>query len=258
MVDLQRSYPHEVLIGGELFRYERVLKDDFFSVNLLYRNSRGDGYVLKLSDFRFVLGFVLRPLACLISRHEYRVYRHIADIDGVPTLGPRWGWRGYFHRYIEGKTLYEVTPEGSLPETFFDQLKELIAKVHERKVFYVDLNKHGNIICSHDGRPYLIDFQISLVFPAGNGWWGRVSNRIFNRLIQEDLYHLYKHKKTFQPDRMTPKELRLAKRSKLNERYSRYVSRPYLRVKRLLYPHGSNEMIWYKWKKLKDKTIQMP
>jgi len=253
-----RTFPREAIIGGELYRYERVLKDDFFSMNLLYRNEHGLGYVLKISDFRFVCGGVFRPLACLISRHEYRVYQRVAEIEGIPTLGPRWGWRGYFHRYIEGQTLHEVTPHGDLPEDFFVQLKEVLAKVHRKRVFYVDLNKQGNVICSHDGHPYLIDFQISLAFPLGVGWWSSLWNRIFNRLIQEDLYHLYKHKKAFQPWKMNDEELRLATRSKLNERYARYVARPYLRVKRLLYPHGSNEVIWYKWKKMKDKTVQMP
>ena len=255
---MSRNFPQETAIDGEIYTYERVLKDDFFSTNLLYRNAKGEGYVLKLSDFRFIGGLLFRPLACLISRHEYRVYQRVADIEGIPTLGPRWGCRGYFHQYIEGKTLHEVTPLGHLPEAFFDRLKTVVQQVHERRVFYVDLNKQGNVICSTEGHPYLIDFQISLAFPTGSGWWARFANRIFNRLIQEDLYHLYKHKKAFQPQRMTAEEFQLAKRSKLNERYSRYLSRPYLRVKRLFYPHGSNEIIWYKWKKMKDKSIQMP
>ena len=254
----RESYPQEVLIDGDLYRYERLLKDDFFSINLLYRHVEGEGYVLKLSDFRFVGGWIFRPLACLISRHEYRVYQRVADIQGVPTLGSRWGWRGYFHRYIEGKTLHEITPQGDLPERFFDELKDVITQVHAKKVFYVDLNKQGNVICSSEGHPYLIDFHISLAFPRERGWRERLTHWIFKRLIQEDLYHLYKHKKAFQPQQMTEEELEFAKRSKLNERYARYFSRPYLRVKRLLYPHGSNEIIWYKWKKMKDKSIQMP
>ncbi len=253
-----RSFPSEIEISHKLYRYERVLKDDFFSINLLYRHSDGEAYVLKLSDFRFVGGWLFRPLACFISRHEYKVYQRVADLQGVPALGPRWGWRGYFHRFIEGQTLHEITPQGDLPENFFDELKEVIANVHMRKVLYVDLNKQGNIICSREGQPYLIDFQISLAFPREEGWRKRLTSRIFNRLIREDLYHLYKHKKSFQPEQMTEEELEWAKRSKLNERYSRYLSRPYLRVKRLLYPHGSNEIIWYKWKKMKDKSVQMP
>ena len=88
---VRRPYPDNTEIEGELYRYERVLKDDFFSINLLYRNDRGDGYVLKLTDFPFVCGFLFRPLACLISRHEYRVYQRLADLQGIPTLGPRWG-----------------------------------------------------------------------------------------------------------------------------------------------------------------------
>ncbi|MCA9471254.1 MAG: hypothetical protein MRJ96_07655 [Nitrospirales bacterium] len=255
---MSRAFPRETKIDGEVYRYERVLKDDFFSMNLLYRNTHGQGYVLKLSDFRFIGGILFRPLACLISRHEYRVYQRIADIEGIPTLGPRWGWRGYFHHYIEGKTLHEITPKDHLPDSFFDRLKKILQQVHARRVFYVDLNKQGNVICSTNGQPYLIDFQISLAFPGDGTLMGKMLDRIFNRLIQEDFYHLYKHKKAFQPQGMTEDELRWARRSKLNARYSRYLLRPYLRIKRRLYPHGSNEVIWYRWKKLKDKSVQMP
>jgi hypothetical protein len=80
---------------------------------------------------------------------------------------------------------------------------------------------------------------------------------MFQRLVREDLYHLYKHKETFQPQLMTEKERQLAQRSNLNQRYRRYLWRPYIVLKRLIYPHGSNETIWYKWKKLKDQSPRM-
>ncbi|RMH31247.1 MAG: hypothetical protein D6690_16850 [Nitrospirae bacterium] len=122
--------------------------------------------MLKLSDFRMIFGLLLRPLASLMSRHEYRVYQRLDGINSIPALGPRWGWRGYLHRYIEGQTLHEITPDGTLPDRFFDELASILSAVHARNVWYVDMNKRGNIICSTDGHPSLIDFQISVAFPT--------------------------------------------------------------------------------------------
>jgi len=264
------------MIHGQEYIFHRLLKDDFFSLNILYTNTRNESYVLKLSDFRFVGGWMLRPLARWISNREYTIYQMVADIPGVPVLGPRYGNRGYFHLFIEGKTLHEIerqiieqyqVPAGHpvfatagaiLSPDFFDQLKTIVDEVHRRRIFYVDLNKRGNIICSTEGKPYLIDFQICVHIPIRKGWLESLTEKIFQRLTQEDLYHLYKHKKTFQPQLMTAAEQQLARRSKLSQRYRQFLWRPYIVLKRLIYPHGSNETIWYKWKKEKDQSPKMP
>jgi len=190
-----RKYPEKTIINGATYTYEKILKDDFFSVNILYKNDQGRRFVLKLSDFRFILGILFRPFAAMMSSHEYKIYKMVADINGVPELGPRLGWRGYYHEFIEGKTLHELvdTPE-VLPKDFFSRLKDIVDQVHNRRILYVDMNKKGNIIMSDDGRPYLIDFQISMYFKKHRWWPWRLTDRIFNRLIQEDIYHVYKHK----------------------------------------------------------------
>lgn len=268
-------YPSHVTIEGQLYAFQGILKDDFFSRNLLYKNQANEGYVLKLSDFRFVLGWLFRPLTGWISRREYRIYQMVADLPGIPALGPRYGKRGYFHRFIEGRTLHEIERciqdqfnvvvgdpviakyATSLAPDFFDQLRLIVEAVHRRRIFYADLNKRGNIICSTEGKPFLIDFQICLPIPVRQGWVGALTEKIFQRLIREDLYHLYKHKHTFQPQMVSEMEQELAQRSNLNRLYRRYLWRPYIVVKRLIYPHGSNETIWYKWKKEKDQSPRM-
>jgi hypothetical protein len=272
----ERYYPSFVNIHGREYTFERLLKDDFFSINLLYKSQEGQRYVLKLSDFRFVLGWILRPFASWISRREYRLYQMVSDIPGIPPLGPRFGKQGYFHLFVEGKTLHEIERgiqqhcnvavghpvfaqcETSLVSDFFDRLIAIVQEIHRRRIFYADLNKRGNIICSTEGKPYLIDFQICLHIPLRQGWVGALTERIFQRLIREDLYHLHKHKKTFQPVTMTVKEQQLAQRSSLNKQYGRFLWHPYIMLKRLIYPHGSNETIWYKWKRQKDQSPQMP
>ncbi|MBF0488852.1 MAG: hypothetical protein HQK98_11905 [Nitrospirae bacterium] len=254
---MDKKYPSQVEINGDVFRYEKILKEDFFSVNVLYKND-GDGvrYVLKLSDFRFIFGLLLRPLAVFFSRREYGIYKKVDGIEGIPPLGPRFGMRGYFHLFAEGTTLHEF--KGVLSETFFDSLWAIIEQLHQRRIFYLDLNKLGNIIVGEDMRPYLIDFQVSIYFRPLPGIFGRISDRIFDSLIREDIYHIYKHKKRFQPQLMTADELSLARRTGFNSWYNRIWGAPYRKIKRLIYPSGSNEIIWYKWKKIKNKDKRMP
>jgi hypothetical protein len=253
-----RAYPDEITIQNDLYRFEKILKEDFFSINVLYRSDKGVRYVLKLSDFRFILGIFLRPFAASISRREYRLYRMLEGIKGIPELGPRYGRRGYFHRFIEGRTLHEIPRKGPLPEDFFDNLKRIIGEVHDRRIFYLDLNKLGNIILGDDNLPYLIDFQVSIHFKKRRGPLGRLNDFLLTSFIKEDIYHLYKHKKRFMRNAMSEEELLLVKRSKFNTWYDRIWGTPYRKVKRLIYPHGSNETIWFKWKKMKDKRKRMP
>jgi len=56
---LMPLYPSRVTIAGQVYTFERILKDDFFSLNILYENHSNPRYVLKVSDFRFLLGFLL-------------------------------------------------------------------------------------------------------------------------------------------------------------------------------------------------------
>lgn len=246
-----RKYPSELTIKNETYQYEKILKEDFFSINVLYRNGNGIRYVLKISDFRFLLGFLLKPFAILMSRREYRLYSMVSDLPNVPELGPRFGLRGYLHRFVEGKTLYELEKEGrfDLPDDFFDKLKALIEEIHRRRIFYLDLNKQGNVILGDNGQPYLIDYQVCIYFKHRNC----LMDRIFTLLTKEDIYHLYKHKKNFRPDLMNGEEVKLSERTEFNKMISKYVGIPYRRIKRKIYPSGSNEIVWYKWKKMQNK-----
>jgi hypothetical protein len=258
MLESTNTYPSQIYIDGELYNCEKVLKADFFSTNILYKNDTDIRYVLKISGFNFALGFLLGFAARFFSSREYAIYSSVADIKGVPPLGPRFGRRGYLHKYIDGKTLFEISSDDTIPDDFFLNLKNILDELHRRRIFYMDLNKRGNIIMGIDGLPYLIDFQICIRFRDYNGFFRSVYNRIFKKLIKEDIYHLYKHKKRFRPDLMTEEELLLARRTGLNTWIDRLIGRPYRKVKRLIYPAGSNEVIWYKWKREKDRTKQMP
>ena len=252
-----RNYPSEIVVGGRSYAFERILKDDFFSVNVLYKDAEDRRQVLKLSDFRFILGRLVRPLAGMMSRHEYKIYSALADIPGIPPLGPRVGRNGYIHEFVEGKTLFEVKGE-ELPDDFFDRLLVIYQEMHARRIVHVDSEKKGNIILGSDGRPYLLDYQISMAFRDPGGLFGGWRERLFDNLVKVDIYHVYKHKRNYRRDLMRPEDWALAERPRATRIYE-YGFGKYARwLKRRIYPSGSNEIIWYKWKKMSDKSRRMP
>src|SRR6185369_1004878 len=134
----------------------------------------------------------------------------------------RVGKNGFVHEYVTGRPLQKGKP---VPDRFFMQLTGLLEELHRRDIAYVDTNKPENILLGDDGKPHLIDFQISWdLHELGdnflNRWWLR-------RLCDSDIYHLLKHKKRFRPDQTTDDErTRIEQRGTLINLH-RFLTRPY-------------------------------
>lgn len=234
------------------YHFVRVLKADLFSSNILYER-HGKLSVLKRSRFRVFGGILLWPLAMLASRREYRFYGQAQDLPGVPRLGPRVGRTAFLHEYIPGATLRATPKKGAIGDGFFPQLREIIGALHRRRIFYFDLAKSDNIIVGEDGRPHLIDFQVCVRFPPADTLLGRLLNPLFELCRQEDLYHYCKLKRKWRGDQLTGEESARARRTTFGAFWWRWMSRPYLAVKRKIYPHGSDETIWWKWRRMQDR-----
>jgi serine/threonine protein kinase len=117
-----------------------------------------------------------------------------------------------------------------VPETFFDDLERLIHEIHERRIAYVDANKPENILLGDDGRPHLIDFQISWdLHELGDTWINRWWLR---RLQHSDIYHVLKHKRRLRPDQMSAVERDIVEKRGLLIQLHRVVTMPYKRVRR--------------------------
>ena len=95
------------------------------------------------------------------------------------------------------------------------------------------MNKSPNILVGDDGRPYLIDFQIS----GDLHEWGDtfITRWLLARLQREDHYHLLKHKRRLRPDELTAQERLAAARRSLLIRLHRVISKPYFLIRRSLF-----------------------
>ena len=230
--------PGKYRFGPLEFRRIDRLKEDFFSCNELLEDENGRIWVLKISRFLYV-GSVANGPARFLSRREQRFYARLQGVQGIPELYPVVGANFLLHEFIPGDTL-KVRKDVS--DEFFDQLAELVRATHARGVASADLSKRANVIVGDDGRPYLIDFQISMGLVPPKGPLARASNAFTRHLMREDLYHVYKHKRYLRPDLLTPEEDEMSRRRSLpNKIHRNVIARPYLAVKRLIFPKGSHE-----------------
>ncbi len=245
-------------VDGKTYRFASILKEDFFSANYLYERG-GVSYVLKVSRFRFIGAFAFQWLARLLHHREWNVYSRLDGTPGIPPLGPRHGKAAYLHVFVPGETLKtyvrRLRREGifdarkHIADDFFPRLQATLAEVHRREVGYADLSKEENIIVDEQGKPWLIDFQISWPVPR-SGPLRPLSRAVFRAIAREDTYHLLKFKARYRPDQLMPEErVIVERRSTLNLLHKYLLRKPFHFFKRMIYPKGSNETVRWKFKK---------
>jgi RIO-like serine/threonine protein kinase len=223
----KRDLPATIEVAGETFRHEKTVKHDFWAVTGFYLNDKGKRVVLKMSRTEDFAGFPLQWIGRWLCRREMRFYNALSDLPNVPPVLGTVGQTGFVHAYCEGQPLSKHRP---VPDKFFDQLLELLRELHNRDIAYVDTNKPENILLGDDGRPHLIDFQISYDLHELGNWF--LNRRLLKQLQREDLYHILKHKKRLRPDEMTTEELTAAERKSRLIRLHRFLTKPYFLLRR--------------------------
>lgn len=219
-----RWAPETFDLGGRTYRLERVLKHDFFAVTGRYRGPDGRPVCLKHYHTEPFLGCPLDWAGRLMADREVRHYRLLQDTGGVPRFVGRLGPSGLVHEWVEGNDLLDQTDR--LADDFFDRLEALVRAVHARGMAYVDMNKPDNVLVTADGRPVLIDFQISWAPRPSRGPLGAVKRRLLAMLQEADLYHVRKLKRAYRGDLMTAQEQAASKRPPWFLRMHRVVGAP--------------------------------
>lgn len=225
----EHDLPETIDVQGRAFRRTHSIKHDFWAATGFYESDdgRAERVVLKMSRTADFCGLPLAFLGAWLCRREMRFYKALGDLPNVPPLLGTVGATGFVHGFVHGTPLSKDRP---IPDTFFDDLWALIRELHRRNIAYVDTNKPQNILHGDDGRPHLIDFQISYdLFDLGNTFLNRW---LLRKLQHEDFYHLLKHKKSLRPDLMSAEELLQSERRSWIIRLHRAITMPYKRIRR--------------------------
>ena len=86
----------------------------------------------------------------------------------------------------------------------FPFAKAALRRLHRAGICHNDLAKEQNWLRGSNGRAYLTDFQLAACF--------KTRGRLFRIAAYEDLRHLLKHKRSYAPDALTPKERKILAR----------------------------------------------
>ena len=193
--------PPMIQVGQMRYHLVQTVKHDFYAATGLYHDHDGRRVVLKIGRTEEFAGFPLRRLGQLLCRRELRFYTKLSGIQGIPKVLGTFGRSGLVLEYIPSRTLADRT---QVPDRWFDQLQELFSQIHRRDVAHVDANKTQNILVGDDGKPYLIDFQISFSLDEFGDFW--LTRRLLRHLQGSDIYHILKHKRRRRPDELTRAE----------------------------------------------------
>lgn len=220
--------PRLVTCGGRRFALVKTFKHDFFAATGLYRGPEGLA-VLKLGRQNEFMTVPTGWIGALLTRHEVCIYELLQGVPGVPRLIGTVGKHGFVHEFVPG---HPLARNEQVSDTFFDELSTLIAGLHERHAAYVDLNKRENVLIGNDGKPYLIDFQISLYLPPV-GWKRLWPIRwLLRRFQHADRYHCLKHKRRLRPDLLTEQQRAAVERRGVWIRLHRWLTRPLTNLRR--------------------------
>jgi hypothetical protein len=227
------SLPQHFCLDGVEYSLVQTFKHDFFAASGLYQSS-DQMVVLKMGRSADFLGLPAAWIGRWLVAREVRFYGLLQDLPGVPKLLGCLGPSAFVHEFVPGHSLrrYEI-----VSDDFFPGLTRLLAALHERGIAYVDLEKSENIIVGDDGRPYLIDFQISWKWPWRRSHDSWPARWLFRRFAHADRYHLAKHTRRCRPDQMRQDQLEQSRRISPLILLHRTLFRPLTLLRRRVLAH---------------------
>jgi len=178
-----------------------LLKRDVFSSVERGRFRADDGEVDGVLRRLDQVPFWSFAVALHLFSRERRALTLARDLDVGPKL--LWaGRRALVRGFIDGAALHLAKPHGDV--AYFRSAKVALRKLHRAGICHNDLAKEQNWLVGRDGRAYLTDFQLAACF--------KTRSRLFRIAAYEDLRHLLKHKRSYAPEALTPKERKVLAR----------------------------------------------
>ena len=199
-------------VDGCSYSLDTVFKHDSWAATGLYAGESGR-VVCKFHRTQRIGVFPARWMGRCVANHERHLLQRLAGLTGVSKCLPAVTVEGrpesnaVAREFITGEPMSasesgipqfpvqadaDVLRDAESQRQFYEQLKALLGELHESRVAYVDLHKPENIIAGADGRPYLIDFQISFALPESRLLRFGPLAWLLNVLQRCDRYHLRK------------------------------------------------------------------
>jgi hypothetical protein len=140
-------------------------------------------------------GTLIRLAGSVLVAWERFIYSRLRGVEGIPVMIEGSDPYTLLTVFMGGTNLRDVrTPPG---RPYYDALKPLISRMHNRGVVHLDLRNRRNYGIDEEGMPYLVDFASSLYLPWGGpvrrllewiDWMGyaKVKEKISPGTLDED------------------------------------------------------------------------
>jgi predicted Ser/Thr protein kinase len=207
-----------------------VLKRDLFSTVERGRWRSGDDEVDAVLRRIDDVPWFSRPVAHHLFKREARALS-VAPAGLGPALLFQTGdmlVRGF----ISGVPLHIAEPKGD--RGYFVSAKAVLRGLHRAGICHNDLAKRQNWLRKPNGQAAVTDFQLAGIFQR--------RGKLFRVLAYEDLRHLLKHKRSYVPEALTPRERKiLARKSLLTRVWMATGKRVYYAITRGLFNFTDRE-----------------
>ena len=176
------------------------------------------------------------PLFALIlgrtlARRECDALTRLVSVDGVPGLIERRGSRALLMEWMPAVPFKYVQRDLQFWESFFSELEQRLASMHECGVAHCDLRGMNNVLLDEEGQPCIVDF-VACFFDGPD--WNLLWRAVFRRFCRADRKALIKLKYQVAPELLSEKEKMNLGHSSRVDRCARQVGILLRRLSRLL------------------------
>jgi len=112
-------------------------------------------------------------------RNEHRAYCQLSKVEGVPRCYGLLEGRYLVIEHVEGKLASQLEAEDR--DRFFDELLNLIQRLHAAGVAHGDLSKQKNILVVDGATPMLIDFGLAVRAKSDGSMFNRYLFKLFKQ-----------------------------------------------------------------------------
>lgn len=166
--------------------------------------SNADLYIYKLNgtswfvkDFYKRSWLVRNTLGRFYTARESKALYALHGMDGIPPYAFQIDEYAISYQFVPGRNMRKIYKDANKPgKGFFDQLEQLVNRMHERGIIHLDIRNGENIIATDDEHPMLLDFQSSINIK-------NIPVFLHNFLKQIDCSGIYKHWSRIDPSSMS-------------------------------------------------------
>ncbi|MDO8683208.1 MAG: hypothetical protein Q7N50_06980 [Armatimonadota bacterium] len=212
MEKFSRDYLDERCIGS--FRTAKGTRPDLKLIDL-------DGSKTVLKDFHHSDPWFRAIVGPILIRREYGALQKLAEVDGIPELCGMIDRHALLMSHVDGVPLRDLELNAMGLE-FYDQLEDLVSRMHAAGVAHCDLRTGTNVLVDKDGKPNIIDFA-SCVF-RGRGL-NPFIRFIFREFQRADLFATLLLKKRMSPALLTAEDEAAIARSLPFERAAIFIGK---------------------------------